>query len=201
MTTSRRTASLRRSTAETTIELTLDLDGTGNAFVETGIGFFDHMLNLFARHGMMDLKLRAEGDLHVDAHHTVEDTGIVLGQCLKQALGDKKGLVRYGSCLLPMDESLARVAVDLSGRPFHVFETPPRPIDSIGGNFSFTLVEEFFRALAFNAGMNLHQALLYGRDAHHMAEALFKGTARAIDAATCIDERIAGRIPSTKELL
>ena len=200
MTISRRTASLNRTTAETTIALSLDLDGTGNASVETGIGFLDHMLNLFARHGLIDLTLKAKGDLHIDAHHTVEDTGIVLGQALKQAVGDKKGLVRYGFFLLPMDETLARVAVDFSGRPFHVFELP-RPADPIGGSFPFTLVEEFFRALAFNAGMNLHQTVLYGRDSHHMAEALFKGTARAIGAATRIDERIAGRIPSTKESL
>lgn len=200
MTISRRTASLNRKTAETTIALSLDLDGTGNASVETGIGFLDHMLNLFARHGLIDLTLKAKGDLHIDAHHTVEDTGIVLGQALKQAVGDKKGLVRYGFFLLPMDETLARVAVDFSGRPFHVFELP-QPADPIGGSFPFTLVEEFFRALAFNAGMNLHQTVLYGRDSHHMAEALFKGTARAIGAATRIDERIAGRIPSTKESL
>lgn len=198
--TSRRTASLHRATAETTIDLTLDLDGTGTSSVATGVGFLDHMLTLFARHGLMDLTVKAKGDLHVDAHHTVEDTGIVLGQCLKQALGDKKGIIRYGFWLLPMDESLARVAVDLSGRPYHVFEFPG-PVDPIGGSFPFTLVEEFFRALSFNAGMNLHQTVLYGRDGHHMAEALFKATARAIDAATRIDERIAGRIPSTKESL
>lgn len=197
---SQRIASLHRSTAETGIELSLNLDGTGVATVDTGIGFFDHMLNLFARHGLMDLTIKAKGDLHVDAHHTVEDTGIVLGLCLKQALGDKKGLVRYGSCLLPMDESLARVAVDFGGRPFHVFQLPG-PVEPVGGTFPFSLVEEFFRALTFNAGMNLHQTVLYGRDAHHMAEALFKGTARAMDAASRLDARIAGRIPSTKEAL
>jgi len=197
---SSRTANQHRRTAETDVELSLNLDGTGESTVDTGIGFLDHMLTLFARHGLTDLNVTVRGDLEVDQHHTVEDTGIVLGMALREALGDKKGLVRYGSCLLPMDETLARVAVDFGGRPYHVFEAPDG-VDPIGGTFAFSLVEEFFRALAFQAGMNLHQSLLYGRDAHHLAEALFKGTARAIDAATRIDERIAGRVPSTKDSL
>jgi len=196
-----RTATIKRSTAETKVEMSLNLDGSGTAKINTGIGFLDHMLTLFARHSVMDLEVRVKGDLEVDFHHTVEDTGIVLGQCLKEALGDKKGIRRYGWFLLPMDESLARVAVDFSGRPYLVFEVPPGPIDPIGGNFSFTLVEEFFRGLAFSASMNLHMKVEYGRDAHHMAEALFKGAARAIDAAVRYDDRIAGQIPSTKEAL
>lgn len=195
-----RTAELHRQTAETDVKLSLNLDGTGEVCAKTGVGFLDHMLSLFGRHSLTDLKVEVAGDLHIDDHHTVEDTGIVLGTCLREALGEKKGLVRYGACLLPMDETLARVVVDFSGRPYHVFQAPEQ-VDPIGGHFPFTLVEEFFRALAFNAGMNLHQAILYGRDAHHMAEALFKGTARAIDEASRIDDRIEGRIPSTKESL
>lgn len=195
-----RTESIHRKTAETDIRINLDLDGTGEAKIDTGIGFFDHMLTLFARHSLTDLEVEAKGDLEVDFHHTVEDVGIVLGQCLRKALGDKKGIVRYGSAMLPMDETLARIALDFSGRPYLVFEAPER-IDPIGGNFPFSLVEEFFRAFAFNAAMNLHATILYGRDGHHMAEALFKGTARAADAAMRVDERIAGKIPSTKEAL
>ncbi|MEM7011978.1 MAG: imidazoleglycerol-phosphate dehydratase HisB [Verrucomicrobiota bacterium] len=195
-----RTESIHRKTAETDIQISLDLDGTGEAKIDTGIGFFDHMLTLFARHSLTDLEVNAKGDLEVDFHHTVEDVGIVLGQCLRKALGDKKGIVRYGSAMLPMDETLARVALDFSGRPYLVFEAPDG-IDPIGGNFPFSLVEEFFRAFAFNAAMNLHATILYGRDGHHMAEALFKGTARAADAAMRVDERIAGKIPSTKEAL
>ncbi len=197
---SSRSASIERTTAETQIQLSLDLDGTGSSKIKTGIGFFDHMLTLLARHSLIDLEVVAEGDLEVDFHHTVEDVGIVLGQAIRQGLGEKKGIVRYGSAMLPMDETLARVALDFSGRPFLVFEAPER-IDPIGGNFPFSLVEEFFRAFSFNALMNLHLTILYGRDGHHMAEALFKGTARAIDQAIQIDPRIAGKIPSTKEAL
>ncbi|MEM0969333.1 MAG: imidazoleglycerol-phosphate dehydratase HisB [Verrucomicrobiota bacterium] len=197
---SERMAQIHRKTAETEIDLTLHIDGTGQSEVDTGIGFLDHMLTLFSRHGLFDLKVKTKGDLHVDLHHTVEDTGIVLGQCFVQALGSKKGLVRYGHLLLPMDETLARVVVDFSGRPYHVFHCPEQ-VDAIGGNFPFSLVEEFFRALCFNAAVNLHQAVLYGRDAHHMAEALFKGTARSMDMATQIDARISEIIPSTKESL
>jgi imidazoleglycerol-phosphate dehydratase len=193
-----RTASLSRRTAETDISLTLTLDGSGQADIDTGIGFFDHMLTLFAKHSLIDLKVRAKGDLHVDFHHTVEDTGIVLGQAVRQALGDKHGIVRYGSMLLPMDETLARVVLDLSGRAYLEHRVPER-VDAIG-LFPFQLVEEFMRAFAFNLAANLHTEILYGRDAHHMAEALFKGLARALDQAIRHDPRVLG-VPSTKEAL
>ena len=193
-----RTATIARRTAETDITLTLTLDGSGLADIETGIGFFDHMLTLFAKHSLIDLKVRAKGDLHVDYHHTVEDTGIVLGQAVRQALGDKHGIVRYGSILLPMDETLARVVIDLSGRAYLEHRVPER-VDAIG-LFPFQLVEEFMRAFAFNLACNLHTEILYGRDAHHMAEALFKGLARALDQAIRRDPRVVG-VPSTKEAL
>lgn len=195
-----RTASLERKTAETEIRISLNLDGTGTSKIDTGIGFFDHMLDLLTRHSLIDLTIEAKGDLHIDDHHTVEDTGIVLGQCFREALGNKQGINRYGWCFLPMDETLARVAADFSGRPYLVFDAPDR-VDPIGGRFPFSLVEEFFRAFAFNALMNLHLSIIYGRDGHHMAEALFKGTAKALDQAMRVDERIAGKIPSTKEAL
>lgn len=195
---SSRSASIARKTAETDIALEINLDGSGTSEIETGIGFLDHMLTLFAKHGLFDLKVKAVGDIHVDYHHTVEDTGIVLGQAFRQALGDKVGLVRYGSFFLPMDETLARVAVDLSGRAYLEHRVPPgvEPIR----DFSFQLVEEFLRGFAFNVGANVHTEILYGRDAHHMAEAIFKGLARALDAATVIDPRVTG-VPSTKDLL
>lgn len=195
-----RTASIHRKTGETEVSVSLDLDGTGQASVDTGVPFLDHMLHLFAKHGRIDLKVAAKGDIEVDFHHTVEDTGIVLGQAIREALGEKKGIVRYGFSLLPMDETLARVAVDFSGRPYLAYQAPSG-VDSIGGNFAFTLVEEFLRAFAFNAQINLHAAILEGRDGHHMAEALFKGLARSVDTAIRIDPRIAEEIPSTKELL
>lgn len=195
---SKRTSKIARKTAETDISLEIDLDGVGASEINTGIGFFDHMLTLFAKHGLFDLKVHAVGDLHVDYHHTVEDTGIVLGQAFKQALGDKIGLVRYGSFFLPMDETLARVAVDLSGRAYLEHRVPPN-VEAIR-DFSFQLVEEFLRGFAFNVGANVHTEILYGRDAHHMAEAIFKGLARALDAATQIDPRVTG-VPSTKDLL
>jgi imidazoleglycerol-phosphate dehydratase len=191
----RRTARIRRETAETKITLALNIDGTGKADVRTGIGFFDHMLALFAKHSLMDLTVRCEGDLQVDYHHTVEDVGIVLGQALKQALGDKRGMVRYGFFYLPMDETLSRVVVDLSNRPFLEYRVPGK--NRKAGDFPMTLVEEFMRALANNAGMNLHIELLYGRDAHHIAESIFKGLARALDQACRIDPRVKG-LPSTK---
>jgi len=194
-----RSASVERNTAETRIKLKLDLDGTGVSKIETGIGFFDHMLTLFSRHGLFDLEVLAKGDLNVDFHHTVEDTGIVLGQAFLKALGDKKGIVRYGVSHLPMDETLARVVVDLGGR-FYLEYRAPAAVEPIGGNFSFQLVEEFLRAFAANASINVHAEILYGRDAHHMAEAVFKGLARALDAATRIDERVQG-VPSTKGVL
>jgi len=193
-----RTATLSRRTAETDISLALTLDGSGQADIDTGIGFFDHMLTLFAKHSLIDLKVRAKGDLHVDFHHTVEDTGIVLGQAVRLALGDKHGIVRYGSMLLPMDETLARVVLDLSGRSYLEHRVPDR-VDAIG-LFPFQLVEEFMRAFAFNLAANLHTEILYGRDAHHIAEALFKGLARALDQAIRHDPRVKG-VPSTKEAL
>jgi imidazoleglycerol-phosphate dehydratase len=197
---SRRNAELHRQTGETDIRVSLNLDGVGESRIETGVPFFDHMLTLFSKHSLIDLEVTAKGDIEVDFHHTVEDTGIVLGQCIREALGDKKGIVRYGSALLPMDETLVRVALDFSGRPFLDYRAPQQ-VDHIGGAFAFTLVEEFMRALSFNALMNLHIEILYGRDAHHMAEAVFKGTARAAGEALRIDPRIADRVPSTKNVL
>ena len=190
-----RQASLHRRTAETDISLSLTIEGTGRSEVATGIGFLDHMLTLFAKHSLIDLNVKALGDIHVDYHHTVEDTGIVLGQALKEALGDKAGIVRYGSFYLPMDETLSRVVVDLSGRPFLEYRGP-EGVASIG-QFSFTLVEEFLRGLANTLAANIHVEILYGRDAHHMAESVFKGLARALDAAMQRDPRVVG-IPSSK---
>jgi len=196
-----RTAEIERSTAETKIRCRLQIDGKGEAEIDTGIGFFDHMLTLLTRHSLIDLDLKAEGDLNVDAHHTVEDCGIVLGQAFRKALGDKMGIRRYGWCFLPMDETLARVVVDCGGRAFLEFRTQPgeQPA-AINSDFPFSLVEEFFRAFAFNLGANLHAEILYGRDSHHMAEALFKGLAKCLDQATTIDDRISG-VLSTKESL
>jgi imidazoleglycerol-phosphate dehydratase len=190
-----RTATVKRRTRETEIELTFAVDGSGRAQIATGVGFFDHMLELFAKHGLFDLQLKAKGDLNVDAHHTVEDVGLALGQALRESLGDKKGLCRYGWCLLPMDDALARIALDCSGRPYLAYEAPEEagPI----GDFPFQLIEEFLRAFSVQGGLNLHVALLDGRDTHHMAEAVFKGLARALDQATQIDPRVQG-VPSTK---
>jgi len=193
-----RTAQRNRATAETRISLAIDLDGDGSSKIATGIAFFDHMLTLFSRHGLIDLELEADGDLEVDFHHTVEDTGIVLGEALREALGDKQGIRRYGCAYLPMDETLARVVVDLSNRPHLEFRAP---VDSPSApNFPFTLVEEFCRALASNLRANVHVELLYGRDGHHIAEAIFKGLARALREACERDPRVKG-IPSTKEAL
>ena len=194
-----RSATLQRDTAETRIRCQLKLDGSGRAGIATGIGFFDHMLTLLARHSLMDVELEAKGDLEVDCHHTVEDCGIVLGQAVKQALGDKAGIRRYGWCFLPMDETLARVVIDIGGRPFLDFRFPGQPV-TIGGNFPFSLIEEFFRAFAFNLGANIHAEVLYGRDSHHMAEALFKGLAKVVAQAVALDPRIEG-VLSTKEVL
>ncbi len=192
---SKRTAIVERRTKETDIKLRFTIDGTGQSEVSTGLGFLDHMLVLFAKHGLFDLELEAKGDLHVDEHHTVEDVGLALGQALREALGDKAGLVRYGWCLLPMDDALARIALDCSGRPYLAYDAPEDagPI----GNFPFQLLEEFLRAFSVQGGLNLHVALLDGRDSHHMAEAVFKGLARALDQATTIDPRVVG-VPSTK---
>ena len=191
MSTASRTATVDRKTGETDIALTLSLDGSGTPDVRTGIPFFDHMLTLFARHGLFDL-------IEVDFHHTVEDVGITLGQALAKALGDKAGIRRYGSAYVPMDEALARVVVDCSGRPYLAYEAP-RGVESIG-MFPFQLVEEFLRAVAVQAGLTLHVTILAGRDAHHMAEAVFKALARALDVAVSLDERVKG-IPSTKGVL
>ena len=187
-----------RKTAETAIELGIDLDGSGIASIDTGIPFFDHMLTLFSRHGLFDLTVKATGDLTVDFHHTVEDTGIVLGDCLREALGSKEGIRRYGSCHLPMDETLARVVIDLSNRPHLEFRAPAGTPSA--PNFPFSLVEEFCRAVASNLRANIHVELLYGRAGHHVAEAIFKGLARALRDACERDPRVKG-IPSTKESL
>ncbi|NNE93642.1 MAG: imidazoleglycerol-phosphate dehydratase HisB [Verrucomicrobiales bacterium] len=181
-----RIASIQRDTAETKISLKLNLDGTGQSEIETGVPFFDHMLTLLSKHSRIDLEVKTDGDIEVDFHHTVEDTGIVLGQAVKEALGEKRGIFRYGSVYLPMDETLARVVVDCGGRPFLDFRAP-EGIENIGGNFPFSLVEEFMRAFAFNSMINLHIEILYGRDGHHMAEAAFKGLARSVDTAIQID--------------
>ena len=194
-----REALIERTTSETSIRTRLNLDGRGDSNVQSGIPFFDHMLTLFARHGLFDLELNAKGDIDVDFHHTVEDAGITLGQAISKALGDKKGIRRYGFAYVPMDESLVRAVIDLSGRPYLVYD-PPAPIEAIGGSFSFQLVEEFLRAISVTAAMNLHVEILAGRDAHHMAEGIFKALARALDVATQIDPRVEG-VPSTKGIL
>ncbi len=194
-----RSATLERKTSETEIRLTLNLDGSGVSKISTGIAFFDHMLSLFSKHGLFDLELTAKGDIEVDFHHTVEDTGILLGQAITKALGDKVGIRRYGFFYVPMDEALVRSVVDLSGRPFLAYNAPA-DVPAIGTAFSFQLVEEFLRAISVNAGMNLHVDVLAGRDAHHMAEGIFKSLARALDEATRTDPRVQG-IPSTKGVL
>lgn len=193
-----RTASQHRSTTETKIKLSLDLDGSGKSDIKTGVPFFDHMLTLFSRHSLIDLELEVDGDIEVDSHHTIEDTGIVLGEAIREALGDKKGITRYGFTYLPMDETLARVVIDLSNRPHLEFRAPERTADA--PNMPFTLVEEFCRALCSNLRCNLHVELLYGRDGHHIAEAIFKGIARSLRVAISDDPRVTG-IPSTKEML
>lgn len=194
-----REASIERKTGETNIRIRLNLDGKGTSNVQTGIPFFDHMLTLFARHGLFDLDVEAKGDIEVDFHHTVEDVGITLGQVLTKALGDKKGIRRYGLAYVPMDEALVRAVLDLSGRPYLAYNQPPL-VEAIGGSFSFQLVEEFLRAFSVNGLMNLHVDILAGRDAHHMAEGVFKALARGLDHATQIDPRVEG-VPSTKGVL
>ncbi len=191
-----RSASVTRRTAETDIAVTLSLDGAGSAEVDTGIGFLDHMLTAFARHAMLDLVVRAKGDLHIDFHHTAEDVGIVLGQALAQAVGDKRGIRRYGQSLLPMDEALVEAALDLSGRPFLAWDVAFER-DKVGA-MDTELFEEFFRALAMNGLLTLHVTRRAGRNAHHVAEAAFKAVARALRMAAEPDPRAAGAIPSTK---
>jgi imidazoleglycerol-phosphate dehydratase len=193
-----RTASIRRETSETRIELTVNLDGTGRAEVNTGIGFFDHMLTLLAKHCLIDLDLKAEGDLHVDSHHTVEDVGICFGKALTQALGDKAGIRRYGSTTLPMDEVLVTSAVDLSGRPFCVWQAVV-PSEMLGA-FNAPLAEEFWRAVATHGAFNLHVLCYHGQNAHHIVEGIFKATARSLRQALELDPRMVG-IPSTKGVL
>jgi imidazoleglycerol-phosphate dehydratase len=194
-----RTATLSRRTSETDITLTLDIDGAGQADIATGIGFLDHMLTAFARHGLFDLTVRAKGDLHIDFHHTTEDVGIVLGRAFAQALDDKRGIARFGHALVPMDEALAEAVVDISGRPFLVWNvTFERPKI---GEMDTELFEEFFRALATNAAVTLHVNQRAGRNAHHVAEACFKATARALRMAAAIDPRAVDAIPSTKGAL
>ena len=194
-----RSGEVRRRTSETEIAVSLVLDGTGKAEIATGVGFFDHMLDLLARHALIDLTVTAKGDTHIDDHHTVEDTGIALGEALRQALGDKKGIRRYADIHLPMDEALTRVALDVSGRPFLVFRTQ-FAAQKIG-SFDTELVREFFQAFAMNAGLTLHVETLYGDNAHHIAESCFKGLARALRQALEVDPREGGRIPSTKGAL
>ncbi|MCP9627587.1 imidazoleglycerol-phosphate dehydratase HisB [Rhodopseudomonas palustris] len=191
-----RTATIKRKTRETDIEVTVNLDGTGVSNSTTGIGFFDHMLELLAKHSRIDITVKAVGDLHVDFHHTTEDVGIALGQAVKQALGNMAGITRYASMLMPMDETLTRVVIDVSGRPFLVFKAE-FPRDKIG-EFDTELVREWFQAFAINAGVTLHVETLYGLNSHHIAESCFKGLARALRAAVAIDPQAAGEVPSTK---
>ncbi|KPF99655.1 imidazoleglycerol-phosphate dehydratase [Rhodopseudomonas sp. AAP120] len=191
-----RTATIKRKTRETDIEVTVNLDGTGVSNSATGIGFFDHMLELLAKHSRIDITVKAVGDLHVDFHHTTEDVGIALGQAVKQALGNMAGITRYASMLMPMDETLTRVVIDVSGRPFLVFKAE-FPRDKIG-EFDTELVREWFQAFAINAGVTLHVETLYGLNSHHIAESCFKGLARALRAAVAIDPQAAGEVPSTK---
>ncbi|MCI8748456.1 MAG: imidazoleglycerol-phosphate dehydratase HisB [Lachnospiraceae bacterium] len=190
-----RSVSVFRKTGETDIKIKLDIDGTGKADINTGIGFFDHMLNSFARHGLFDLEVSVKGDLYVDSHHTIEDTGIVLGQAIKEAAGSKEGIKRFGECILPMDEVLMLCALDLSGRPYLVFNvdlTVPRT-----GDFDTEMLHEFFYAISYSAGMNLHIKMLDGVNNHHIIEATFKSFAKALDMALGFDNRIAG-VLSTK---
>ena len=194
-----RKAEIARSTTETSIKASVNLDGTGTYAVKTGVGFFDHMMEQLARHSLIDIEISAKGDLHIDDHHTVEDAGIALGQAVAKALGDRKGIRRYGSCDLPMDEALSRCAIDVSGRPFLVCKInfPTAKI----GTFDTELVREWFQAFAMNAGITLHIENVYGANSHHIAESCFKALARALRDASEIDPRQANRIPSTKGTL
>ena len=194
-----RTATITRSTAETAIDVTVNLDGTGVYDVETGVGFFDHMLEQLSRHSLIDLTVRTKGDLHIDEHHTVEDTGIAIGQAFAQALGDKRGITRYGDALSPMDETLTRVALDISGRPWLVWKDLFSQTRL--GTMDTEMFEHFFHSFAQAAGITLHVETLYGTNNHHIAEAAFKGVARALRTAIEIDPRKADAIPSTKGIL
>jgi imidazoleglycerol-phosphate dehydratase len=194
-----RTAALSRQTSESSIELSLDLDGTGVSSIESGVPFFDHMLTAFSKHSLIDLTVRATGDTHIDVHHTVEDIGITLGTAIKQALGDKAGISRYGDALVPLDEALARAVVDVSGRPYLVHTGEPAGFEHhlIGGHFTGSMVRHVLEAIAFNGALTVHLTLLAGRDPHHIAEAEFKAFARALRFAVQPDPRVSG-VPSTK---
>ncbi|KAB2882691.1 MAG: imidazoleglycerol-phosphate dehydratase HisB [Pseudorhodoplanes sp.] len=194
-----RSASVKRTTKETDIEVSVNLDGTGTSAVSTGIGFLDHMLDLLARHARIDIAVKAKGDLHIDHHHTTEDVGIALGQAVRQALGDMKGITRYADVHLPMDEALTRVAIDVSGRPMLVFKV--RFMRDKIGTFDTELVNEWFQAFAMNAGVTLHVETLYGSNDHHISESCFKGLARVLRAALTVDPRAANEVPSTKGTL
>ena len=194
-----RKGSVKRTTKETDVEVAVNLDGEGRASISTGVGFLDHMLDLLARHSRIDLSVKAKGDLHVDHHHTTEDVGIALGQALKQALGDMKGITRYADVHLPMDETLTRVAIDISGRPFLVFKV--EFVRAKIGTFDTALVQEWFQAFAVNAAVTLHVTTLYGSNDHHVAESCFKGLARVLRTAIAIDPRAANEVPSTKGTL
>ncbi len=194
-----RQATISRKTNETEITATVNLDGTGACRIETGIGFFDHMLEQLGRHGLIDVTITAKGDLHIDDHHTVEDTGITLGQAIRQALGERRGIVRYGHAYLPMDETLSRASIDVSGRPFLVFRTDFHTPKI--GTFDTQLVREFFQAFAMHAGITLHIETLYGVNDHHIAESCFKAVARALRTAIAIDPRQSDAVPSTKGVL
>jgi len=191
-----RTARVERATSETKLVVELHLDGTGTSSISTGVGFYDHMLTALSKHSGIDITVQADGDLHIDAHHTVEDVGIALGQAVKQALGDMKGITRYADVHVPMDEALTRVAIDISGRPFLVFQAE-FVRDKIG-EFDTELVQEWFQAFAMNAGITLHAHCLYGTNDHHIAESCFKGLARALRMAIAIDSRAKDEVPSTK---
>ncbi|MBC9925951.1 MULTISPECIES: imidazoleglycerol-phosphate dehydratase HisB [unclassified Leucobacter] len=197
-----RTATLERATSESQITVSVNLDGTGESDIETGVPFFDHMLTAFARHSLTDLTVRAKGDIHIDVHHTVEDTGILLGQALLEALGDKSGISRYGDALVPLDEALAQAVVDISGRPYLVHSGEPAGFEFhlIGGHFTGSMVRHFFEAITLNARLTVHVRLVEGRDPHHIAEAEFKAFARAFRQAKELDPRVAG-VPSTKGAL
>jgi imidazoleglycerol-phosphate dehydratase len=197
-----RSANIKRSTSESSIELTLNLDGTGKSNIDTGVGFYDHLLTAFSKHSLIDLDIKAAGDLHIDVHHTVEDTAIVLGQALKQALGDKAGISRYGDATVPLDEALVRAVVDVSGRPYLVHDGEPAGFEYhlIGGHFTGSLIRHVFEAITLNAGITVHVNVLAGRDPHHIAETEFKAFARAMRKAVEVDPRVSG-IPSTKGAL
>lgn len=200
--TSQRTATIKRETSESSIELSIDLDGTGTSSIDTSVPFYDHMLTAFSKHSLIDFTVKASGDTHIDVHHTVEDIGIALGLAIKQALGDKAGISRYGDALVPLDEALVRAVVDVSGRPYLVHSGEPAGFEMhlIGGHFTGSMVRHVFEAISFNAGITVHITVLGGRDPHHIAEAEFKAFARAMRGAVEPDARVTG-IPSTKGAL